>query len=52
MKNDKQEKETDEYEDEMLTKKANRRLAEMKKDDLISWDEAKKEAGWNADNEI
>lgn len=42
----------EEYEDEVLIQKANKRLAEMKEADLISWDEALKEAGWDADNEI
>ncbi len=37
----------EEVEDEMLAQKANDRLESMQPEDLISWDEAKKIAGWN-----
>ena len=33
-------------EDEMLAKKANERLEDMNPEDVISWNEAKKLAGW------
>ena len=34
-------------EDEMLAKEARERLENLKEEDLISWDEAVKKAGWN-----
>ena len=36
-------------EDEILSKKANERLVNLKEEDLIDWDEAKKKAGWSND---
>jgi hypothetical protein len=36
-------------EDELLVQKANERLAEMKNEDLIPWDEATHLAGWDDD---
>lgn len=37
----------EETEDEMLAQKANERLDSMQPEDLLSWDEAKRLAGWN-----
>ena len=42
----------EEYEDKMLTQKANERLKEMVKEDAISWDEACKLAGWDDEAKI
>lgn len=43
----------EEAEDEMLSQRANERLANMKNEDLIPWDEATKQAGWkNAKGKI
>ena len=36
-------------EDEILSKKVNERLVNLKEEDLIDWDEAKKKAGWSND---
>lgn len=36
-------------EDEVLTKKANERLDQMKDEDLITWEEAKRLAGWEGE---
>lgn len=38
----------EESEDEMLSQKANDHLENMKSEDLISWDEAIKQAGWDS----
>lgn len=40
----------EEYEDERLAKEANKRLREMKEEDSISWDEARRMAGWEEDD--
>lgn len=36
----------EEYEDHKLSRKARKRLKEMKPEDIISFDQAAKEAGW------
>jgi len=40
----------EEYEDELLTKKANKRIQEMKEEDNVSWDEACRAAGWDEED--
>jgi predicted DNA-binding protein len=42
----------EEYEDEQLAKKANERLKAMSEDDTISWDEARRLAGWEDDEKL
>jgi len=42
----------EEYEDEQLAKKANERLEETKGSDTISWDEARRLAGWENDKTL
>lgn len=37
----------EEAEDDMSVKRAHERLSEMKPEDLISWDEAKRISGWD-----
>lgn len=37
----------EEAEDEILTQKANERLESMNPEDIISWEEAKRLAGWD-----
>ncbi len=39
----------EEAEDEILAQKANERLDNMKPEDMISWDEAMRQAGWDND---
>lgn len=41
----------EEYEDRILARKARKRLKEINKDDNISFDEAKKLAGWEDDQD-
>ncbi|MCH9626931.1 MAG: hypothetical protein S4CHLAM2_05630 [Chlamydiales bacterium] len=42
----------DEYEDEQLAKKANERLKEIKEEEMISWDEMRRAAGWDDDQTV
>lgn len=39
----------EEAEDDLFSQKANHRLADIKDEDLISWDEARRLAGWDDD---
>ena len=42
----------EEYEDEMLAKKANERLESLERSDLIDWEEACDLSGWNNEEKI
>ncbi len=42
----------EEYEDEMLTKKANARLKEMEQEDNIDWNEACRLSGWDREEKV
>jgi len=42
----------EEYEDEMLAKKANARLEEIEKEETVDWKEACRLAGWENEEKI